>query len=89
MSISCFGEDLDLISKIFKMLFDGSSGFVGARLFEHCRNVGFPKNDICKNIWLKCSKKFLIFRGIRVSSKIKTIGVGAWGHVKKSRNHRN
>ena len=34
ISISCFQEDLDPISKIFNILFNGSSGFVGVRLFE-------------------------------------------------------
>ena len=32
--ISCFQEDIDLVSKIFKILLDGSSGFVGAHLFH-------------------------------------------------------
>ena len=31
--ISCFLIDIDLISKISKILLDGSVGFVGARLF--------------------------------------------------------
>ena len=43
MSISCFQEDTDPISKIFKIIFNGSSSFVGASLFEHCHFVGFRK----------------------------------------------
>ena len=33
IAISCFEEDIDPICKIFENLLDGSSGFVGARLF--------------------------------------------------------
>ena len=43
ISISCFLEDIGLISKIFKILLDGSSSFFGARLFESCQRFGFPK----------------------------------------------
>ena len=32
--ISCFLEDIDLVSKIFKTLLDRSSGFFGACLFD-------------------------------------------------------
>ena len=32
---SCFLEDTDPISKIFKILLNGSSGLVGARLFQN------------------------------------------------------
>ena len=35
--------DIGLISKIFKMLFDGSAGFFGARLFQNRQTFGFPK----------------------------------------------
>ena len=35
MSISCFLVDIDLISKILKILLDGSPSFVGARLFQN------------------------------------------------------
>ena len=34
--------DIDLISKIIKILLDGPSGFSGARLFGNCQHVGFP-----------------------------------------------
>ena len=34
ISISCFLDDIDPISKIFKNLSNGSSEFVGARLLE-------------------------------------------------------
>ena len=35
-------EEIDLISKIFKILVDGSSGFVGACRFEHFQSFGYP-----------------------------------------------
>ena len=41
MFISCVLINIDLISKISKILLNGSSGFFGARLFETCRNYGF------------------------------------------------
>ena len=40
--ISCFLTDIDPISKIFKIILDRSSGFVGARLFPNCQTLGFP-----------------------------------------------
>ena len=40
LSISCFLMDIDLTSKTFKMLLNGSSGFVGGRLFQHFQIVG-------------------------------------------------
>ena len=43
MLISCFQEKIGPISKIFKILLDGSTGFVGARLFEYCQHLRFPK----------------------------------------------
>ena len=35
MSISCLLKDIDPIPKIFKIFFNGSSSFVGARLFHN------------------------------------------------------
>ena len=49
VSISCFQEDLDLISNVFKISLYGSSGFFGASLFENYHCLDFPKFDICKN----------------------------------------
>ena len=48
-SISCFFIDIELISKIFKIVLDGSPGFVGARLFEKCKILDFRKSEIYKN----------------------------------------
>ena len=42
ISISCFLEDIDRISKFLKKLLDRSSGFVGARLFPKLQFVDFP-----------------------------------------------
>ena len=47
--ISCFQEDMGPISKIFKMFLNGSSAFVGARLFQTCQTNGFRNFAICKN----------------------------------------
>ena len=35
--------DIDLVSKIFKILFDGSVGLFGAHLFQTCQTFGFQK----------------------------------------------
>ena len=43
VAISCFFIDSDFISKIFKILLSGSSGFVGAHLFQNRQSVGFPQ----------------------------------------------
>ena len=43
ISMSRFLIDMKYISKIFEILFDGSSSCFGARLSEKCQNVGFPK----------------------------------------------
>ena len=49
MSISCFQEHFAPRSTTFQMLLSGFSGFVGARLFEHCRRFGFHFFDIYKS----------------------------------------
>ena len=55
MSISCFLIDMKYISKILEILLDGSSSFVGARLFEKCQNVGCQKfSDMKNNMFLRC-----------------------------------
>ena len=45
-----FQEEIDPISKIFKILLHGSSGFVGARLFQHRQSFEFPKLRFIKII---------------------------------------
>ena len=50
IAISCFLEDIDLISKLFKISLDGSSGFSGARLFKTCQTFGFPSFGIDKDL---------------------------------------
>ena len=40
-----FLEDIDKIFKIFKMLLDGSSGFVGARLFQNFEMFDVQKDS--------------------------------------------
>ena len=90
MSISCFLEDMDLISKIFTIMLDGPSGCFGAHVLDNVSCFGFP-------IFLRFTKLLLfqspvcfsICVGILVSPQIKGIGLGAHGHVPKSRNHRN
>ena len=42
-NISWFLEYIDPTSKMFKNSLDGSSGFVGTRLFHSFQTLGFPK----------------------------------------------
>ena len=44
--ISCFQVDVGPISKMFKKFLDGSSPFVGARLFEKCQKMNFRLVEI-------------------------------------------
>ena len=44
-----FLQDIDPTAKIFKMLLDGSSSFVGARLFQNWHFVGSQNFEIYKN----------------------------------------
>ena len=46
--ISLFLEDIDLMSVTFKIFFDGSSGSVGARLFESCQLYQRDPNQVLK-----------------------------------------
>ena len=83
ISISCFLEEIDLISKICKILVDGTAGLIGTRLFEMFKLLDFQNPEIHKNTI------FDLFLGVLVSPKMKIVGFGARGHVQKSRNHRN
>ena len=56
ISMSCFLEDIDLISKILKNLLDGSFGFSGTRLFPKNKMSDFPHFEIYKK------KRFEIIR---------------------------
>ena len=59
VSISCFLIDIGLVSKICKIVFDGSPGFLGAHLFQKCKKCG-----VC-NTWrftrIICFKASVIF----------------------------
>ena len=48
ISMSCFQEDIDLISMILEILFNGISSFPDARLFQYRSKTKFPnlKNTI-------------------------------------------
>ena len=58
ISIPCFQEDLDPISKILRISLNGSSSFFGVRLFQKCQIMYFRsfesfeiyKINICKSI---------------------------------------
>ena len=57
LSISCVLEDLDLTSKSFKTVSDGSSGLFGAHRFEQCQkdeisNIGIFKQHIFRK-WFR------------------------------------
>ena len=64
ISFSCFQEDLDPISKIFKILLRGSSPFsahVFSKMFKH---LGFQFLRFTKIIFSKCSRDlfWILFR---------------------------
>ena len=46
LPFSCFQEDIDLISKISEMLFNGSSSFFGACLFQNRWRVSKKQKSI-------------------------------------------
>ena len=69
--------DIDLISKIFKTLLDGSSGLFGARLFQYFQSFRFSKLRDLQH----CKKMFEFFLDL--------FSVWGSGTRSKSRNHRN
>ena len=90
MSISYFGVDFAPILTIFVILSDGFSalfGFVFSKqniisiviIFEIHKNSAFQR-------WFWIS---WFFKSILVSPKLKWIGLGRYGHVRKSENHGN
>ena len=81
--------DIDIMSKIYEMLLDGSSGFVGPVFSKFDKVLGLPIFDIYNNICKRAPGIYSIVFGVLVSQKINNIGFGARGHVRKSRNHRN
>ena len=57
MSISRFQEDIDPMSNLFKILFNGPSSCFGAHLFQNCQTIGFPKFRYPQNtLFLKGSR---------------------------------
>ena len=72
--------DADFMSKIFKILFDGSSGFSAPSLSE--------TNQLFRNPTF-CDLQPCYCLDVLVSPEIKIIGFGAQGHVQKLPNHRN
>ena len=57
-----FFIDIDLISNIFKILWDGSSDCFGSRLFQEWQQLDFQDCEIYKNnMFLKCFGVFMIF----------------------------
>ena len=55
-----FFIDIDPISKIFKNLLDGSSGFIGPRLSQHFQNLRFPNfKDVKIQYFSKTMRDFL------------------------------
>ena len=77
--ISCFWEDIDLISKNFKIVLDGSSGFFGARLFGNCTKSWFSIFKVYKTNMFATIWGFMFFLGVLVFQKINHIGFGAPG----------
>ena len=86
ISISCFLIGIDFISKIFKILLDGSSGF-SAPVFSHTFHFFEIHNfEICDFLSNMIWHFSWICWGFWVSPKINNIGFGARGHVRQSRN---
>ena len=85
---SCFLEDIDLTSTPYNLL-DEPTLFFGAPPFRQIptfANSEFSNSQ--KYYFRTCSRIFLIcLRSPRVSKDKKIVGF--WGHVPKSRNHRN
>ena len=76
ISISCFQEGIDLISKLFEILLNGFPSFVGARLFQTWSNISklwisqtfiFIKNK-CSHSFLYRSTYFGVFKSINKCS---------------------
>ena len=89
LSISCFQEDFDPMSKILKTLLDEPSVLFSAHLFPDKKATKPSRNfEIYKIIFPKWCWVSLILWSIIGSPKIKRNGFGAQGHVQKSRNHR-
>ena len=81
-SISCFLIDIDLIFQIFKNFLNGSSGFVGARLFPKNTNVDFHKLEISPKRFSP-NEFVLLFYLLKYLGipKSRIIGFGNDGHV--------
>ena len=76
MSISCFLEDIDLISKTYNI-----SQFVGARLFQNVQHVGFSSFRFIKIITLFKNDLNVVFDDLEDSgvSKNKNSWLGGSG----------
>ena len=88
ITISCFLEATDPISKVFKNLWDGSSGLFGPRLFHHVQKTMSEHLILSETILSERLRVFSwIIWGVLVSPKRNIFGLGSHGHVRKSENH--
>ena len=89
-SFHVFWVDIDLISKILKILLDGLDHFP-ARVFSKIdKSLEFPNFESYRILFFFYVRGcFLSFLAILVSPKIKVVGFGKKGHFQKSLNHRN
>ena len=79
--ISCFLGDIDLISKVFKILVDGLLVFFFTVFSNMLYTLDFPNSDVYRNnLFKQMTASSWIFWGILGSPK---------GKVQKYRNHRN
>ena len=81
--------DIDLIFKIFQKFETVLLAFpvpIYSKIYDFpiSGNLRFPRTRLLEN-----DVDFSWNRGILASQKMNHIGVGAQGHVQKSRNHRN
>ena len=91
ISMSCFLEDIDPISKIFKKSLDGSSGFPRALFSDFSKYWIFHILIFIRIISFENDLGFVVvlFLSILGPQKINNIGLGPQGHVKKFRSHEN
>ena len=89
-SDSCFPRNIDLMSKVYKVLLNGSSGLFGPCLFENCQQMGFRNFETYNNnMFINVPGFSWLVLCVLVSPKTKIIGFGGSVHVQKCRNHRH
>ena len=85
ISIACFLEDIDPISKMFNDLLDRSSGFCGACIFQTFWDWRFPKKwDSPKQCFCKVNSDFPNFVEVSWCLQRTKQLVSGWKHTLKN-----